>query len=155
MGADMIINYVAVPKGWNEEKAQKNMLEAIKNLTKEDFINNPNFNFVDLIERYVIKYDLEGLEEKDIQYEDDPNHKMLEVIESEEGTPSFKQFLKNLIIEFFGCLNSREVAAIEHKGEILYLTGGMSWGEDPTESGNIFYLINELPQCILNEGEIK
>ena len=66
-----------------------------------------------------------------------------------------KGHLKKVIEEFFECLNYRDVSYIEHKGEMIYLTGGMSWGDYPTDSCNVFNRFICLPQKILTAGGLK
>lgn len=42
------------------------------------------------------------------------------------------------IYELIDRLDARDVGSISHKGDTLYITGGESWGDQPTESSCVF-----------------
>lgn len=63
-----------------------------------------------------------------------------------------KQFYRDTIDKFFKCLDYRDVTTIEHKGETLILSGGMSWGDYPTESYDTLCDFYELNNLVLKSG---
>ena len=56
----------------------------------------------------------------------------------EENIEEIKSTLKAYVDDFYNCLDSREVTYFIHKGEYIIATGGMSWGDCPTEAGEKF-----------------
>src|SRR3989338_7166238 len=53
---------------------------------------------------------------------------------------------KEVIERTFETLDYRDVTSIEHKGDIIYLSGGMSWGDSPTDSYDLFRKFSSLPE---------
>ena len=68
----------------------------------------------------------------------------------EDSREDFREAVNNL----FDCLGCRDVTWISHKGDKIWLTGGMSWGDSPTESYNDFLKFINLPMVILDAGKI-
>ena len=54
--------------------------------------------------------------------------------------------MKEIIDDFFECLNNRDMGYFEHKGDTIYLSGGMSWGDNPTDSITTIQKFNYLPE---------
>ena len=50
-----------------------------------------------------------------------------------------KSFFHDIIIETFESFNENsDVTWINHKGDRIYMSGGMSWGDSPTETYNTY-----------------
>jgi hypothetical protein len=66
---------------------------------------------------------------------------------------------RNVIIkvieDFFDCLNSREVGSFQLDGNRIYVSGGMSWGDPPTDSMDLIYDLFHLSSEILNRVDIE
>lgn len=62
---------------------------------------------------------------------------------------------KKIVNDFFECLEFRDVTTIQPDKDIIYLTGGMSWGDSPTDSYNRFEQLLNIPDCILSKGGIE
>ena len=58
-----------------------------------------------------------------------------------------KQF-KEIIEETIKAMDYRDVTTANHKGDKLYITGGLSWGDSPTESFSLFDKFLSLPDRI-------
>ena len=125
MGADLIINCVAINTNQSLDETRNNMLKEVDDIKE--------------ISEEIKTYYCEGLYEYDIPQD-------LEKIKSD---------LKEGINQFFDCLNARDVSWIVHKGDKIYITGGLSWGDSPTESSNKFNRFWFLPQKVLDAGNIK
>jgi len=117
MGADLIISYVVVYKGTNLKQQKKNMLEAVKKLKTKDMKKFENY------------------------YE----------TKCGGGIPNSIEDIKKDIIEtinetFNAIIDGyRDVTWIKHKDDTIYISGGMSWGDTPTESCDRFNLFCNLP----------
>jgi hypothetical protein len=59
-----------------------------------------------------------------------------------------KAVLKHIVDEFFSCLGYRDVASFTHKGDVIFVTGGMSWGEEPTDSAVKFWKFTALTDML-------
>lgn len=66
-----------------------------------------------------------------------------------EDIAEVKKEFVDLIKETFTSLEYRDVTYTQHKGDVLYITGGMSWGDSPTDSFDTFNKFSSLPQKIL------
>jgi hypothetical protein len=72
-----------------------------------------------------------------------------EALGRQDDLDKVKQDFKDTITAFFGCRGNREVTSVAHKGEELYITGGMSWGDSPTDAYDSFSKFVVLPNAIL------
>ena len=63
-----------------------------------------------------------------------------------------KETIKNAIMKFFECLNGNEVDYIIRNNETIWLTGGMSWGDNPTEAFTQFENFIYIPERIRKIG---
>lgn len=43
---------------------------------------------------------------------------------------------------------SREISCLAFKGYNIYLTGGMSWGDSPTDAFDVFNRFDLMPSCL-------
>lgn len=57
-----------------------------------------------------------------------------------------------IINNFFNSIDNRDMASISHKGEIIYISGGMSWGDMPTDASEILQEFNYLSLKLLKVG---
>lgn len=72
-----------------------------------------------------------------------------------EDIEEMKRQHKMMINNFFNSLNYRDVSWINHKGDRLYITGGMSYGDLPTDSCSTFEDFNYISPEILGKAKIK
>lgn len=121
MGADLTIIYFAVPKTIGT------------NPQKLDELRQQMLKKVDELK------------------EDDFDEELLDYFNSTpEETDELKEEFRSTINELFDYLFGREVTWIEHKDEIIYITGGMSYGDNPTEMYGVFERILNMPTPIRN-----
>ena len=45
---------------------------------------------------------------------------------------NYPETIKNVIMNFFGCLGGRDVSYLFHNNQTIWFTGGMTYGDDPT-----------------------
>jgi len=55
---------------------------------------------------------------------------------------------KRIIEDTFKALDCRECSYMTFKGYKIHLTGGMSWGDAPTDAFDTFGKFNALPACL-------
>ena len=67
-----------------------------------------------------------------------------------EDLPNLKTIAKEAIEEAFNNLDSRDVTTWYYGKVVFFLTGGMSWGDSPTDSYDAFQKMSLLPDKILN-----
>lgn len=74
-----------------------------------------------------------------------------------EDFEEYKNDMQYIVKDTFDrILNGRrDVVCMEHKGDIIYLSGGMSWGEPPTESCDAFYKFNMLRGIVFVEDKSR
>lgn len=160
MGADMCIQWVVIKDG-KEEESKKKIIEAInkfeipelnediknKILTKLDSKHSKNFDeFIYFWEDGMFK----DTDDNNMPTEDDED--------LDEGVLSIsraREIMNDVVKETFDSLNCRDVTYIQRNGETMYLSGGVSWGDSPTDSYDLFSRFNSLPQSILKEGDIE
>jgi len=127
MGSDFVMGYVVIPirKCEDFERVRKKLRTALKKHTITQ-------------------------EEADAYYEP---------LTGEDAPKDMKEVRKefaNAINEGIKALQGRrDVTFIEHKGDRIYTTGGMSWGDDPTEAYRIFENLLRLPQKILKASKVS
>lgn len=66
-----------------------------------------------------------------------------------------KQKITKVIDAFFDCLDNRDVTSWDDAGCTHFATGGMSWGDTPTDSLPKFDNFSALPARILRAGRIR
>lgn len=108
MGADLIIEWIIVPDG-DKEKLKKEMLNKINVFTKKAEKDRKT------VEDLLKFFEEEG-----------------SVIKADRLEEIEKELIKTIteVLDH----NWRDTTWIEHKGDIILLTGGMCWGDNPTES---------------------
>lgn len=135
MGQDFIIAQLTIPVTeltTNEFKDyQKKMVEYVKTLTDEE-----------------ISIILEN------------SGKHLDIEESvkdviSEASGGFSELKRNTIklLEGIDIDKSREVTYIEHKEDRIYLAGGMSWGDDPTNAYSDILFLSEINWIMTKENK--
>lgn len=60
----------------------------------------------------------------------------------------YKEELHSIVSAVEQDLDAQDVDFIEHKGDILYITGGLSWGDAPTDSMEDFNHFNNIPEWV-------
>jgi hypothetical protein len=76
-----------------------------------------------------------------------------EAIENDGSYDDFDTYAAECAINtFFGSLGNRDVTDLVYPERTIFITGGMSWGDDPTESFDAFNAFNLLPDDILRAG---
>jgi len=128
MGADMLISFVYFKQGVNPESIKKKMLEQA---------DGP-----------VIIAELLG------RREDGSRSLLLQENDEEPKTfEEMKEGFKDAINKVFDSLYYRDVASFDFMGYTIYVTGGLSWGDDPTETFNTFERFWAMPELITDIHE--
>ncbi len=163
MGADFIFQYVVIKKG-TEEEAKKKVLKAIKEFNipelskdkkynKEKILNKLSNDKSENYKQFVEFWEDYGdINDNGEPVEESENKPFNEEVISEGRA---KDVMVNIVEEFFGCLGYRDIGCLERNGELIYLTGGMSHGDNPTDSCDTFNQFNLLPQSILKKGDME
>ena len=118
MGADMIISCIAIPKT-NISKLQELFAKIHQNI---DIMTEQDVKAYLANEQ---RYD--GLEMTLDQCKEEL-HSIVSAVEQD--------------------LDARDVTAIEHRGDVIYITGGLSWGDNVTDSMDDFDQFNNIPEWI-------
>lgn len=166
MGADFIFNWIALNK--NEEETKKSLLKAIdsfeipelRNFPKQQVINALKDKNSQNFEEFCYFWQ-DGLgkefndagfpieDGKDLEEDDE---ELEEKVLTEERA---KEIMKRIVEEFFECLNYRDIGSFEFKGSRIYLSGGMSWGDSPSDSSDVIDKMNNLPLKIREAGDVE
>ena len=136
MGADMLIQYIYFKQGIDLESIKKKMLERADTpviiaelLGKPDGSQHQN-SYITL----------------QLGSENDEDEKPKTI---EELTKEFKETIN----ETFNSLEDRDVASFDFMGYTIYVTGGLSWGDGPTETFNTFERFWAMPELITDINE--
>lgn len=122
MGADLIIEWIEIKDGMDLNRIRKDMLNTVNSLTEID--NDIKDFYTETTGEFEQEYNIT------------------------EVKKDFTEIINNV---FDGLQDGyRDITTISHKGDNLYITGGMSWGDSPTDSYNLFYRFNYLPKKILD-----
>ena len=62
---------------------------------------------------------------------------------------SLKEIAKKVIEETFQALDDRDVTTWFYKNVVFYFTGGLSWGDNPTDSFDTFAKFSCLPDKVV------
>jgi len=154
VGADFIFQYVVLKE--TEEEVKKKLLKAIKEFEipelkeglREKILNKFNDEKSKEFEEFCEFWE-SGLNKDCI--EDYPTNEELDEITEKQAI----NYMVSAVKEFFESLSCRDVGSFSRNGEFIYLTGGMSWGENPTESFNTFCAFVRLPKTILKAGGVE
>ena len=71
------------------------------------------------------------------------------------GEEDTRLLFREIVNDLFNAIEERDVTWIDLKGKTMWITGGMSWGDTPTESYSVFEKFNSLPYDILEKGNIS
>lgn len=153
----MILSWIIIKKEKANEQELEKIIEIMK--TKVDKLTVKDYNDIQLSVDSM-GLNLEDFDDEDFQYLD---KKEKIVISLDSGVEKYKYVMraKKAFKELIGktlvaCKNyHRDVSRIEHKGEVLFITGGMSYGDSPTDSYIDFENFLDLPDNILKAGGIK
>jgi predicted nuclease with TOPRIM domain len=128
MGADMLIQYIYFKQGIDLESIKKKMLERADTPTLiAELLGKPDES---QYQAPYIKVEL-GQENEE--------HKTFEEMVEE---------FKDTINEVFGSLELRDVSSFDFMGYTIFITGGLSWGDSPTETFDTFERFWEMPELI-------
>ena len=131
MGADLCLIYVNFVGEWKNDTWKKRQNNMLKALAKYKF------------------------NEKDLEYDWVDFYETINQ-ECPENKYKIRVDAKHLIREFFDIVeSSREVNVIDMPFRQIAITGGMSWGDDPTEAFPVFNRFLLLPECILKAGDVE
>jgi hypothetical protein len=131
MGADFVFA-VAVFKNWDSGYEEQNQLDE----RKEKLIKIVNEATPSQIQEY--------FDSKD----DDEFPKDLTLVGK-------RNTIIKVVEDFFDCLNSRESGSFNHEGDRFYLSGGMSWGDLPTDAVNLIYDFFNISSELLKRVDIE
>lgn len=151
MGADFCVQFFCVKKGDDDfAKKKKAMFKVIDKLDIKDYDD-----IVTSIEERGREEEIE--EELENDEEADSKEKIINALDGNKSryVSIAKGMFKKDIDEAFSCIGCRDVTEIYHKGEIMFITGGMSWGDAPSESYDSFLKLANLPTKVLRAGGIK
>ena len=126
MGADLIQSSIVIKKGQNMNATCQRMLKALKKMKKSD------------CQKFDDYYD---------QMSGDLAPASIQQIRKEVARTI--KYVCNAIKQEY-----RDVTWMEHKGDMIYTSGGLSWGDAPTDSYTYFALMNALPKELLKAGKI-
>lgn len=155
MGADFVFNYVAIKQG-KEQEAKKKLLKATEKFDIPELSKNTRVKIISSLEKKESEEFADFCELWEDELNGDFEDKMPldrktgKIMTEEEA----REVMKKIIEDFFECLNFRDVGTIEHKGDTIYISGGMSWGDTPTDSCSTINKFINLPQKILKAGGI-
>ena len=162
MGADFVFEYVALKhNGLTREERKEKMLKAIDEFEIPELSDNPKQQVINSLKNEKSENFKEfcDLWEDGLCFEfDDDEFPIKEDIEGEKiilTETEAKEIMKKIVNEFFDGENSRETGQFEFKGYTIHLTGGMSWGDNPTDALNDFNKFNNLPKKIREAGEVE
>jgi len=126
MGGDMILSIVKLRYG--QDETRERMIEAVNKLNDKSKLDHRELlYFFDNAFGDKVPSDLKKMKQK-----------MIQVIDA-----------------FYDCLDGRDVTSWDDGGYTHYATGGMSWGETPTDALPIFEHFNALPARILKAGKVR
>ena len=136
MGADLCIAYIILPKEISLDKLEKRLLEKIDEVKEDDLDFWECFKFL-WEDAYCGEFD-------------DDKHP-LEVVSGGEyketriSLSKAKSIFKEIVENTFEALTgARDVTRIIHKGDTIFISGGMSWGDSPTQNYDTFGKFNFL-----------
>lgn len=75
----------------------------------------------------------------------------------DDGKPiesKIREWISGNLAEFQACLDSREVAVISVRDLYVFITGGMSWGDD-TDAGYVFRKVSSIPGLLGSLGFVE
>ena len=167
MGADFIFSTIIVPiKKCNDKgliKLKANMLNTLNKFIPKDFKNAEGIYEDWESVRGSERADFEKKEEGEVkkivkkiskkEQEEKAKQAILNALEDERFDNIIKNMKENIDLVFNALTNfRRDVSWFNHKGDRIFITGGMSWGDTPTNACNIFEQFYTLPTKVLKAG---
>lgn len=114
-------------------------------------------NYMPRLIEYVKTLDDEKLlqfwEDSGREQEDYDAPQLKDVLSSAVGGITELQRKTIKVIEELQPDGSRDISYIQHKGDKIYVTGGMSWGDDPTDSYWQMVLVSEVVHAYRTKTE--
>lgn len=136
MGADLCLACISI-KNYPKNKPKVFHLHGIKNQI-----------------RFRTRIMLQSLEEKGVmdkyQWEE-----LYNFISGDSPPEDEKEMIKDaieIINNFSECFNGRDVVVLKYPERSILLSGGMSWGDSPTDSYDIISKFSMLPEWLLSIG---
>ena len=120
MGADFTFDCVIINSNLPTENAKALLLKKCANLKLSDFTEFDKDNLLEILDLELTVNTL----------------------------PKIKTRFAEIINDIFDTLSSRECSRFTFKGYEIHLTGGMSWGDAPTDAFDTFGQFNALPECL-------
>lgn len=117
MGADFLFSCIIIKKGKNLKELESQLLEQCKSLTYKD---------LNQIDRDTIL-------------------NTFDLTVTDETFPELIMLLTDTIKDTFETLDNRECSCLVFKGYHIHLTGGMSYGDAPTDAFDTFNRFNSMP----------
>jgi len=136
MGADMMVAVCEEPYDLN--KAKEVIEYRVENLNDNELIHlAENHCWSELEEAMEVKE--AELEEGDLYDLDD----LRRIVSRSLATEAINQALSEIILGNSTTNYNREIAYVNLKGTNYLITGGMSWGDLPTEASDAIWLLAE------------
>lgn len=130
MGADMITTGITYAGNWPKKTDKKKMLSTLKKMRIEE-------------NDWTFFYDQTGDEIPFLENEETIDEKQI------------REDVKKTIKEFFDRIDCGEIMSINIHDMTFIMTGGMSWGDDPTDSFSTIEKFSRLPNELLKTGNFK
>ena len=67
------------------------------------------------------------------------------------ATDAFYELAPGVVSDFFDCIGNRDVASIIYRKFITVVSGGLTWGNDPSDSFDTIEKFNYLPDRLLEK----
>jgi hypothetical protein len=120
MGADFLFDTIVIKKGKDLKELEGQLIALAKALPLDSFTPLDR-------ERILNTFDVEV---------------------TSKNFAKVKMLMIDTIKDAFVTLKNRECSYMTFKGYHIHLTGGMSWGEAPTDAYDTFNRFNALPSCL-------
>lgn len=131
MGADLCISDVIIPIGISLDKLEKRLLKKIDEVKEDDLDFWRCFKNL-WEEAYYGDFDID-------------KHPLEQDKETRISLSRAKSIFKEIVEKTFeGLTGARDVTRIIHKGDTIFISGGMSWGDSPTDNYDNFGKFNFL-----------
>ena len=161
MGADFCFSWIAVKKE-KEKTAEAKMLKAIEKFEIPELSENSRQKILTKLNDKKSKPFEDFCVFWENGYNGDFEENMpVEEIKDGEGKEAginkitekrAREIMKDVVQEFFKSLGYRDMGSLTFKGYEIYLSGGMSFGDEPSDSYNTINKLNGLPKEILEAG---
>jgi hypothetical protein len=120
MGADFIFTTIIINEDKNIKNLEGQLLDKCRALTIKDFTDTDTSVIADTLDLDVTPKTL----------------------------PNIIERFEDIIDDAFKAMDGREANYMTFMGYKIYLTGGLSWGDVPTDAFLCFDNFNSLPECL-------